>query len=70
MYERTTHVNVRLERGSTFIHARKIYLRKHLKITRQWKSTLNGIHHIFGAQSLHVVCFQPFKKLIKEKLVM
>ena len=52
MYERP-HVNEKIERGSsltytrdllyivsTFIYARKIYVRSHGKITRQWKSTL------------------------------
>ena len=26
-----------------FIYARKIYVRSHVKITRQWKSTLTGL---------------------------
>ena len=50
MYDKT-HVNVKVERGSTFAFTRdlpyiafisftrKIYVRKHVKITQQWKST-------------------------------
>ena len=49
MYERP-RVNVKVERGSTFtflrdppyiIYTRKIYVRTHEKVMRQWKSTLS-----------------------------
>ena len=56
MYERPC-VNVRVERGSTVAFTRDlpyiasdcIYARTHVKITRQWKSTLRGCLHDTGA---------------------
>ena len=55
MYGRS-HVNVKVERGSTFTstrsfsyivsilftHVKPVYVRTHVKITRQWKSTLRA----------------------------
>ena len=52
MYYEVSRVNVKVERGSTFYVTRdlpyiasiylrgKIYVRTHVKVTRQWKSTL------------------------------